>query len=50
MRNATCRSKPLAFRPLSHWNDPCCGSFHPVSLHITTLVTIILAVVLLVAF
>jgi hypothetical protein len=50
VRNATCSREPLALQWPSGWDNPCCGSFHPVSLHMTTLVTIILAVILVVAF
>ncbi len=50
MRDASCSRKPLASQWRWGWDDPCCGSFHPVSLHLTTLVTIILAAMLVVAF
>jgi hypothetical protein len=48
MQNVSCNRHPLAFQWLTRWDDPCCGSYHPVSLHITTLLTIILGVVIVV--
>lgn len=50
MSNVACRREPLAFHWRQGWQDPCCGSYHPVSLHIMTLVTIILAVIFIVAW
>jgi hypothetical protein len=48
MQNVSCNRHPLAFQWPSGWDDPCCGSYHPVSLHVMTLLTIILAIIFVV--
>jgi hypothetical protein len=48
MQNVSCNRHPLAFQWLLGWDNPCCGSYHPVSLHVTTLLTIMLVVIFVV--
>lgn len=48
MRNVECSRHPLAFRWRPAGAKLCCGSYHPVSLEITTVVTIMLIIILVV--
>jgi hypothetical protein len=46
VRNVECSRHPLAFSWRPAGAESCCGSYHPVSLEITALVTIVLIALL----
>jgi hypothetical protein len=48
VRNVGCSRHPLAFRWRPAGAVLCCGSYHPVSLEIMTVVTIMLIIILVV--
>jgi hypothetical protein len=49
VRNVTCSRDPLASPWPPAWQDPCCGSYHPVSLQNTALLNIVLILITVVA-
>lgn len=48
MQNIDCRRHRLVFSWRLARRDPCCGSYHPVSLQNTALVNIVLMLILVI--